>query len=97
MLRYLRAAVGAQEAEDAWQETMLAALRAYPGLRDDGNLRGWMFTIAHRKALDTHRAPRPAAAPGGRRARGAVPTPPEPEPDALGGGAPAARRSSGRP
>ena len=56
VLRYLRAAVGAQEAEDAWQDTMIAALRAYPALRDDGNLRGWMFTIAHRKALDSHRA-----------------------------------------
>ena len=81
VLRYLRAAVGAQEAEDAWQETMLAALRAYPELRDDRNLRGWMFTIAHHKALDTHRArarrpiatavtPEPAAAP---------PLEPEPE------------------
>jgi RNA polymerase sigma factor (sigma-70 family) len=58
VLRYLRAAVGAQEAEDAWQDTMIAALRAYPALRDDGNLRGWMFTIAHRKALDSHRARR---------------------------------------
>jgi RNA polymerase sigma factor (sigma-70 family) len=69
VLRYLRAAVGSQDAEDAWQETMLAALRAYPGLRDDGNLRGWMFTIAHRKALDTHRA----------RSRRAIPTAEPPE------------------
>ena len=81
VLRYLRAAVGAQEADDAWQETMLAALRAYPGLRDDGNLRGWMFTIAHRKALDSHRARgrRPLAV--GDVPEVAVATPPEPEPE----------------
>ncbi len=70
LLRYLRAAVGAQEAEDAWQETMLAALRAYPELRSTEHLRGWLFTIAHRKALDTHRGiprrPVPSEAlPGG--------------------------------
>jgi RNA polymerase sigma factor (sigma-70 family) len=56
VLRYLRASVGAVEAEDCFQETFLAALRAYPGLRDASNLRGWLLTIAHRKALDAHRA-----------------------------------------
>ena len=35
---------------------MISALRAYPSLRDDRNLRGWLFTIAHRKVLDHHRA-----------------------------------------
>ncbi len=52
----LRGAVGRQGAEDAFQETFLAALRAYPGLQDARNLRGWLFTIAHRKAIDHHRA-----------------------------------------
>ena len=52
----LRGAVGRNEAEDAFQETFLAALRAYPGLKDDRNLRGWLLTIAHRKAIDQHRA-----------------------------------------
>jgi RNA polymerase sigma factor (sigma-70 family) len=56
VLRYLRAAVGRQEAEDAWQETMIAALRAYPGLRDARNLRGWLLRIAHNTAIDLHRA-----------------------------------------
>ncbi len=56
VLRYLRASVGAVEAEDCFQETFLAALRAYPSLRDARNLRGWLLTIAHRKALDAHRA-----------------------------------------
>src|SRR3954447_9664229 len=54
--RFLRASVGAHEADDYFQETFIAALRAYPRLRADSNLRGWLFTIAHRKALDSHRA-----------------------------------------
>lgn len=52
----LRAAVGAGDADDCFQETFLAALRAYPKLSDGGNLRGWLLTIAYRKAIDHHRA-----------------------------------------
>ncbi|HYP56590.1 MAG TPA: sigma-70 family RNA polymerase sigma factor [Solirubrobacterales bacterium] len=52
----LRGAVGRADAEDCFQETFLAALRAYPKLREAGNLRGWLLTIAHRKAIDHHRA-----------------------------------------
>ena len=52
----LRGAVGRTDAEDCFQETFLAALRAYPKLNDAGNLRGWLLTIAHRKAIDHHRA-----------------------------------------
>jgi RNA polymerase sigma factor (sigma-70 family) len=62
---FLVASVGPQEADDCFQETFLSALRAYPRLRDGSNLRSWVLTIAHRKALDAHRArgraPRPAA------------------------------------
>ncbi|MFL5893530.1 MAG: RNA polymerase sigma factor [Thermoleophilaceae bacterium] len=54
--RFLRASVGPHEADDCFQETFISALRAYPRLRADSNLRGWLFTIAHRKALDAHRA-----------------------------------------
>ena len=54
--RFLVALVGPQEAEDCFQDTFLAALRAYPDLRDARNLRAWLFTIAHRKAMDSHRA-----------------------------------------
>jgi RNA polymerase sigma factor (sigma-70 family) len=50
--RYLRGMVGAQAAEDCFQETFLAALRAYPRLRVDSNVRAWLLTIAHRKAVD---------------------------------------------
>src|SRR5262245_60283820 len=52
----LRGAVGRDGAEDCFQETFLSALRAYPKLNDDRNLRGWLITIAHRKAIDHHRA-----------------------------------------
>ena len=58
VFRFLVASVGRQEAEDCLQETLLAALRAYPRLRDASNLRAWMLMIAHRKALDSHRARR---------------------------------------
>jgi RNA polymerase sigma factor (sigma-70 family) len=54
--RLLVSAVGADEADDCFQETFIAALRAYPRLRADSNLRAWVLTIAHRKALDAHRA-----------------------------------------
>ena len=48
VLRYLAGHVGAAEAEDCFQETMLAALRAYPSLAHGTNLRGWLLTIAKR-------------------------------------------------
>ena len=63
--RFLVATVGRLEADDCYQETWLAALRAYPRLRDVGNLRGWLFTIAHRKAIDHIRARKRAPLPVG--------------------------------
>jgi RNA polymerase sigma factor (sigma-70 family) len=66
--RFLIATVGPIEADDVYQETWLAALRAYPGLSDAANLKGWLFTIAHRKAIDHARArarrATPVAEPG---------------------------------
>jgi len=53
--RFLVAAVGHQDADDCFQETFLAALRAYPRLERADNLRGWLLTIARNKALDHHR------------------------------------------
>jgi RNA polymerase sigma factor (sigma-70 family) len=61
--RFLVAAVGPQDADDCFQETFLSALRAYPGLRDESNLRGWLFTIATRKAMDHWRRARRRAVP----------------------------------
>jgi RNA polymerase sigma factor (sigma-70 family) len=56
VLRFLVASVGPVDADDCFQETVISALRAYPKLRHSDNLRGWLLTIAHRKALDVHRA-----------------------------------------
>jgi DNA-directed RNA polymerase specialized sigma24 family protein len=58
LLRFLAALVGPDEAEDCFQETCLAALRAYPRLLSDADLRAWVFTIARRKAIDAGRARR---------------------------------------
>ncbi len=60
------------DAEDAWSETFLAALRAYPDLPETANVQAWLVTIAHRKAVDVVRA----------RSRAAVPVASLPEPPA---------------
>ncbi len=69
VLRVCRAVVGSQDADDAWSETFLSALRAYPQLPADANLEAWLVTIAHRRALDLVR----------KRKRHAVPVPELPE------------------
>src|SRR5216110_275854 len=53
--RFLVALVGRNDADDAFQETFIAALRAWPRLTTTDNLRGWAFTIARNKATDVHR------------------------------------------
>jgi RNA polymerase sigma factor (sigma-70 family) len=53
--RFLVGCVGPDAAEDCLQETFMAALRAYPRLRNADNLRAWLYTIAHHKATDTIR------------------------------------------
>jgi RNA polymerase sigma factor (sigma-70 family) len=55
VLRVCRAVCGPIEADDAWQETFLSALEAYPRLAPGSDPRGWLITIAHRKAIDQHR------------------------------------------
>jgi RNA polymerase sigma factor (sigma-70 family) len=75
--RFLTATVGGVDADDCYQETWVAALRAYPKLHDASNLRSWIFTVAHRKAIDHIRAQRRRAVPVGdmpeRPAPAAVP------------------------
>src|SRR5262245_26123010 len=61
LARFVRAIAGPADAEDVFQDTVVAALRAYPALRHGENLRGWLFTIAHRKVVD--RARRRARSP----------------------------------
>jgi RNA polymerase sigma factor (sigma-70 family) len=77
--RFLVSSVGRSEAEDCFQETFIAALRAYPRLRPDSNLRAWVLTIAHRKALDAHRGRTrralPVADPGAVDGRSSTPAP----------------------
>lgn len=64
VLRVCRAVLGPHpDADDAWSETFLAAMRAYPQLAADANVEAWLVTIAHRKAIDVTRA----------RARQAIP------------------------
>ncbi len=56
MYRFCVARAGAQHAEDCFQETMLAALRAYDTVRDPDAVLGWLLSIAARKTIDLHRA-----------------------------------------
>jgi RNA polymerase sigma factor (sigma-70 family) len=51
--------VGRDAAEDAFQETFLRALRAYPRLEHGEHLRAWALTIASRIVLDDTRKRRP--------------------------------------
>ncbi len=73
VLRVCRAVLGPADAEDAWSETFLAALRAYPQLPSDANVEAWLVTIAHRKAIDATRA-------AGRRPLAVHPVPDRPSP-----------------
>ena len=77
VLRVCRALLGPVAADDAWSETFLAALAAYPRLRPGSDVRAWLVTIAHRKALDALRAaarrPLPAAELPERPSRDGIP------------------------
>jgi RNA polymerase sigma factor (sigma-70 family) len=69
VLRVVRAVLGHADADDAWSEAFLAAMKAYPDLPDDANIEAWLVTIAHRKAIDITRA----------SARRAIPVPDTPD------------------
>ena len=81
---FLRKRLGAERAEDAFQETFLRALRAYPRLEHGDHLRAWVYTIAGRIVIDEHRRTPPVAAElpelaSRRSARPSAPTPPPPD------------------
>jgi RNA polymerase sigma factor (sigma-70 family) len=53
VLRVCRAVLGpTADADDAWSETFLAAMRAWPELPDSANVQAWLVTIARRRAID---------------------------------------------
>jgi RNA polymerase sigma factor (sigma-70 family) len=56
VLRVCRVVLGLHDADDAWSETFLSAMRAYPDLPETANVKAWLVTIAHRKAIDVLRA-----------------------------------------
>lgn len=56
VLRVCRAVLGPHDGQDAWSETFLAALRAYPDLAEGANIQAWLVTIAHHKSIDILRA-----------------------------------------
>ena len=68
VLRVCRALVGPVDADDVWQETFLAALRAYPATGHIRNREAWLVAIARNKAVDHHRRaarlPTPDGGPG---------------------------------
>jgi RNA polymerase sigma factor (sigma-70 family) len=63
VLRVCRAVVGSSDADDAWSETFISAMKAYPALPDDANIEAWLVTIAHRKAIDIIRVQKRIAIP----------------------------------
>lgn len=77
--RFLVTLVGSNDADDCFQETFLAAFGAYTGLRDTTNLKGWLFTIAHRKAIDCYRSRRRAITSDALPDRGDTPASPTDE------------------
>lgn len=75
--RFSVSQVGWERAEDVFQETMLAALSAYPSLRDASVVRSWLLRIAAHKAVDLFRAGARASVPVAELDAG--PAPPGPE------------------
>ena len=65
VMRVCRALLSPTDADEAWSETFLSALQAYPRLRPDSDVRAWLVTIAHRKAIDQMRAASRRAVPSG--------------------------------
>lgn len=84
VLRVCRAVLGPADADDAWSETFLSSMRAYPDLPADANVEAWLVTIAHRKAIDVTRAASRRAIPTAQVPDvPAVPAPDGPDPDLV--------------
>jgi RNA polymerase sigma factor (sigma-70 family) len=77
VLRVCRAVLGPVAADDAWSETFLSAMKAYPDLPGDANVEAWLVTIAHRKAIDVTRATARRATPTAELPEGATAAAPD--------------------
>lgn len=56
VLAICRARVDTADVDDAWSETFLAALSAWPDLPADLDVAAWLATVARHKCTDVHRA-----------------------------------------
>lgn len=66
VLRVCRAVLGpGPDADDAWSETFLSALRAWPELAEDTDIEAWLVRVAHRRAVDVVRRSARTPAPSG--------------------------------
>ena len=66
VLRVCRAVLGlGPDADDAWSETFLSALRAWPELPEDTDVEAWLVRVAHRRAVDVVRRASRTAVPTG--------------------------------
>lgn len=75
VLRVCRAVLGpGADADDAWSETFVAALRSWPELPEDTNVEAWLVRVARRKAIDVTRL----------RARHAIPAELPERPSSVG-------------
>jgi RNA polymerase sigma factor (sigma-70 family) len=76
VMRVCRALLAPADAADAWSETFLAALRAWPRLRPASDVRAWLVTIAHRKSVDQIRGAARRPEPASHLPETAAPEPP---------------------
>jgi RNA polymerase sigma factor (sigma-70 family) len=74
--RFAASQLGQAHADDIFQETMLAALAAYPEVRKPDSIKSWLLRITARKVVDFARA----------QARAPVPAAVLPEPPAQRSG-----------
>ncbi len=76
VLRTCRSMLAPSEADDAWADTFLSALQAYPDLDEDANVAGWLVTIARRRSIDIIRRRERTAVPVADGFDTAAPDPP---------------------
>src|SRR6202012_4998189 len=63
VLRVCRVLLASHDADDAWSETFLSAMRAYPDLPETANVEAGVVPVAHRKPIDVLRPRQPQPVP----------------------------------